>query len=801
MSASKNAQLFAVMAFFFLQMPMLAVASIETDLEKAKETASSLLSKKFSYNGYLNGSYGFADKKLDPEDVEALNDLVGALKKITYPKQLSSYSSIYIATDSEKKTTVKIFKNQNTIFISGLKLEPLELIQFFSSRPEDEKTFQELSQKKREDTESLLSKHMNPELLKSLISIVDTRCADKIQSKDEFAAQLENKNYKLLPKVVFQVPEGLPAEVKKHYREIFEKASEKEERTLRLETDKDSKIILTFETDKSINFFIETQEPNQTLNALLSSQCLLENMMLRTIKEKIVTQVLHFDKDLNVTKKVSNNQQRIEGQNKKNNLTPVATLDSGLDYNHPSVVNNLLSSKLSKDESLLYEKSKENFIKNAEIREAFKKRREKIEFELKYAEIGVQRSQENYNRNVQDFKTTEGKLKEAAIAIADLKEKLPLLQATLKPLEADKLLMFKAAKQAQIRKIRQEISSLSYNLNSLESDQSYLQERMSRDKSSVDKAYIQLQSELKKKETFLLQLSQVENDEAQHDKMIDIFTRGVTAWNFFDDNDTPSDFWDGDTSVIFASYDHGTHVAGIILNGAEDELAIFPMRYPKQPTLDFNNSKEKKVYQAVELAYKKGVRVINISMGTFAPESKTADEKLKNDKNARDSWRSIEKASKDFPDMLFVCAAGNDGKNTDERGHYPSDFESTNILSIAAVDNKNVLAKFSNYGKRTVDLAAPGVDIVSMVPGGEFGIKSGTSMATPFAARVAGRIEHINPNLTPEDIKEILGSTVKRTAELEAKTLYGGAIDEKKAIQKACSTLPIEKRVKVSSCK
>ena len=80
-------------------------------------------------------------------------------------------------------------------------------------------------------------------------------------------------------------------------------------------------------------------------------------------------------------------------------------------------------------------------------------------------------------------------------------------------------------------------------------------------------------------------------------------------------------------------------------------------------------------------------------------------------------------------------------------------------------------------------------------------MKSGTSMAAPFATRVAGRIKYINPDLSPEQIKEIIGTTVIHTRELEEKTFYGGVINERAAVLKACRTINQTQRDLIPSCK
>src|SRR5262249_30983717 len=80
---------------------------------------------------------------------------------------------------------------------------------------------------------------------------------------------------------------------------------------------------------------------------------------------------------------------------------------------------------------------------------------------------------------------------------------------------------------------------------------------------------------------------------------------------------------------------------------------------------------------------------------------------------------------------IFVAAAGNDASNNDRTPVYPASFTHDTVVPVAAPDRQDHLASFSNYGATSVDLAAPGVDILSTLPGGQYGFLSGTSMATP----------------------------------------------------------------------
>lgn len=797
MKLSKNAKFMVLLAGFLFQVAPKAYASPESDIAREKANVEKILKQKFSYTGNVNGSYGFMGKLIDPEDIEAHQDLAGVLKKISYPRSLGAYTSLYIGTESD--VSAKAYEREKALMIIGKKIDSIQVIKLFSANPSKESAFQGLIKVKLENSANILDPYLEPEMLDVFMSVVNIRCNAQIKEMTATKEAMLAKDFESVVREPLDLSK-LPESHREHYAKILKDAYEAEKMTLRFERSNVDSVALQFQKDVlAIN--LSSKQENQTVSFSLSATCEYENLMIRTLDRDIVKSVYHFDKDLKVTKKVLNNQTRLTGKNTNKNTTPVATLDSGLDYNHPSVVESLMRSELTGVEASQYEASKKHFINNLEIKAKLKEKRAKVIFDMGYSKTSIERTATRLDSLTKEKNELLKKQKELEIQYEEAVRTQALDQASVKSLEADKLIMFKPAKQAQLRKLKTKISSANYDIESFKNDVDYLKKRLIDGEKYLTASGKNHKEYVEENDSIISRLTALEAEEAIHEKMLNIFTRGVTAWNFHDDNDTPSDFWDGASSVLFTSYDHGTHVAGIILNEVENELSIFPMRYPKQSFTDISDTKDKKVYQAVELAYKKGIRVLNISMGTFAPESSNAEEKAKNDKAARDSWRSLEKAAKDFPDMLFVCASGNDGKNTDERGHYPSNFESSNIISVAAVDKNNALAEFSNYGKRTVDFAAPGVDIVSLVPNGEVGIKSGTSMATPYVSRVAGRIENINPLLTPENIKEIIANTLKKTKELQEKTLYGGAINESQAIAKACLTITPAQRVLKPACK
>lgn len=137
------------------------------------------------------------------------------------------------------------------------------------------------------------------------------------------------------------------------------------------------------------------------------------------------------------------------------------------------------------------------------------------------------------------------------------------------------------------------------------------------------------------------------------------------------------------------------------------------------------------------------------------------------------------------PNTLFVFAAGNDGSNNDKYPTSPTNIVADNVVSVAATYKYNFLAPFSNYGTKTVDVAAPGMLIDSQIPGNEYLKVSGTSQAAPYVANIAAQIKDTNSELSPLEIKKIIMGTVDYKDFLSAKVKAGGIVNLQRALQAA----------------
>lgn len=219
------------------------------------------------------------------------------------------------------------------------------------------------------------------------------------------------------------------------------------------------------------------------------------------------------------------------------------------------------------------------------------------------------------------------------------------------------------------------------------------------------------------------------------------FVDDIHGWNFVSNSNDVSD-----------EHGHGTHIAGIVKNTAP-QVSLMILKY--FDTKSSGAANVANTVKAIQYAIKMRAQIINYSGGG---QEKSANEEL-----------AIQEAQKQK--ILFVAAAGNEKSNSDERGFYPADYGLSNIASVTAIDENRRVLPSSNYGVKTVDLAAPGKDISSSLPGGRFGTMTGTSQATAFVSGAAALLISQNATLRdPEKIISILVKTGFKNENLNGKT-------------------------------
>lgn len=201
---------------------------------------------------------------------------------------------------------------------------------------------------------------------------------------------------------------------------------------------------------------------------------------------------------------------------------------------------------------------------------------------------------------------------------------------------------------------------------------------------------------------------------------------------------------------------HGTHVAGIIaavrgngigIDGIADNVKILAVR-----AVPDGDERDKDIANAIRYAADHGAKVINMSFGKpYSQDKATVDEAMK----------YAEKK-----DVLIIQAAGNDDHNIDSAANFPNrkgvDGAWLVVGASGPKDGKNLKANFSNYGKTSVDVFAPGVQIYSSVPGSKYEYYSGTSMACPVVVGLAALIREYYPKLKAQQVKDIIMKSVTK---------------------------------------
>ncbi|RME61402.1 MAG: hypothetical protein D6780_01795, partial [Candidatus Dadabacteria bacterium] len=216
---------------------------------------------------------------------------------------------------------------------------------------------------------------------------------------------------------------------------------------------------------------------------------------------------------------------------------------------------------------------------------------------------------------------------------------------------------------------------------------------------------------------------------------------------------------------------HGSHVAGVIAGVSNNNRGIVGINWSgKIMALKFLNSfgagSVAGAVSAIDYAIAKGAKVLNCSWGGPFPS-----------KALQAAITRAEKAG-----VLIVAAAGNSGNDSDKNPLYPAAFKNSNIISVAATDEDDNLASFSNYGTQSVDIAAPGVNILSTIYRGYYYYFSGTSMATPHVAGAAALVWSKYPNESYSQIKKRILNTADKLPTLKGLISSEGRLNLYKAL-------------------
>ncbi|MBO4506681.1 MAG: S8 family serine peptidase [Lachnospiraceae bacterium] len=245
------------------------------------------------------------------------------------------------------------------------------------------------------------------------------------------------------------------------------------------------------------------------------------------------------------------------------------------------------------------------------------------------------------------------------------------------------------------------------------------------------------------------------------------YTDDVYGWDFFNDDSSICHYEYNEThdAYLCASTDndnHGTHCAGIIAASADNEIGIAGVA-----SIGDIRLMSLKVYggsecsgsvadaiKAIRYADRMGADVCNISWGFYNYSSSL--------------YTAIARSN-----MLFICAAGNDGINNDEKPIYPASYDLSNVISVAYLDENGAIASGSNRGAASVDTAAPAKDVFSTVVG-SYSSMSGSSMAAPQVTGIAALLYTLGKGMFASNVKDVLLNSLKPVDGLSEYTAGGG---------------------------
>ncbi len=312
--------------------------------------------------------------------------------------------------------------------------------------------------------------------------------------------------------------------------------------------------------------------------------------------------------------------------------------------------------------------------------------------------------------------------------------------------------------------LQQEINKKVYSLNDLENSQNLSTKGQQAKTSFLNILKLE---QLDSSTTNAAILSDLNEYYEQKKNALDNKTAAPPDYHALVVKDNYNDFNDryyGNSDIMGADADHGTHVSGIIaadrtnaigINGIADNAQVMMIR-----AVPDGDEYDKDIALAIRYAVDNGAKVVNMSFGKgFSPQKKWVDEAVK---------------YADDHDVLLVHAAGNDSHNIDTTDNFPNpDFlyiksEPKNFITVGAygdpkINDGKFIAYFSNYGK-SVDVFAPGVKIYSTVPG-SYGYHDGTSMASPVVTGIAALIRSYYPQLSAAQVKYAIQKSVKHYTE------------------------------------
>jgi len=221
----------------------------------------------------------------------------------------------------------------------------------------------------------------------------------------------------------------------------------------------------------------------------------------------------------------------------------------------------------------------------------------------------------------------------------------------------------------------------------------------------------------------------------------------------------------------FDDHGHGTHVSAIV-KSVFPQVKLVALKYYDKTASGQDNLNS--TIKALEYAVDQNVDIINYSGGGPEP--------------SLEELRILKRAEQ--KGILIVAAAGNEESNIDKRSnaYYPASYNLSNIITVTAHDQRLLTLKSSNWGVKSVDISAPGYRIKSALPNGRAGSLTGTSQATAFVSGAAALLMSQFPNLSTQNIKEIIKKSARKEKTLVGKCSTAGRLDLSRAHKLAAAT-------------
>ena len=286
-------------------------------------------------------------------------------------------------------------------------------------------------------------------------------------------------------------------------------------------------------------------------------------------------------------------------------------------------------------------------------------------------------------------------------------------------------------------------------------------------------------------------------EKGEHDVVVAVLDTGVD----YTHNDLADNMWSGnrhhgydfagdnngnndndpmpDTPYDDNGHYHGTHVAGTIgavgdnnqgVSGVAQNVQIMAVKVFRPNGYGYNSDILEGL-DYVSKAVDNGINIVAINASYGGSGGSNGD--------------SMDQAIQKLGEkgVVFCAAAGNDGKNIDNDPIYPASYDASNIITVAASDQNDKLANFSNYGKKTVEVAAPGTNILSTYPDNKYAYLQGTSMATPQVAGTVALLASVNPNSSVDERIKAIEQNVDTKSSLTNRVSTNGRVNTYQALK------------------